>query len=125
MRYLIDTQVFIWWLEDLNKLKDSTRSILENKQNQILVSTITGVEISIKQKLGKIKLKTTLRTMFNISDFEVLNLNLDHALQLGQLPIYHNDPFDRILIAQAKVENLTLITADRKIWKYKLPLIKA
>lgn len=125
MRYLVDTQVFIWWLENLGKLKGSTRSILENKQNQILVSTITGVEISIKQKLGKIKLKTTLRTMFKISDFEVLNLNLEHALKLGQLPIYHKDPFDRILIAQAKAEKLTFITSDPKIWKYKLSLIKA
>lgn len=125
MRYLIDTQVFIWWLGDLSKIKDSTRSILENKQNQILVSTITGVEISIKQKLGKIKLKTTLKTMFRLSGFEVLNLNLEHAIKLGELPLYHHDPFDRILIAQAKIENLTLITSDPKIWKYKIPLIKA
>lgn len=125
MKYLIDTQVFIWWLENLEKLKDSTQSILENKQNRIFVSAITGVEISIKQKLGKIKLKTNLRTMFNISDFEVLNLNIDHVLQLGKLPLHHKDPFDRILIAQALVENLTLITADKKIWKYNLRLIKA
>lgn len=125
MRYLVDTQIFFWWLERPSKLKNSIHHILEDRQNQILVSAITGVEISIKHKSGKLKLETTLKVMYELSGFEVLNLNLEHVLELNKLPLYHKDPFDRILISQALVENLTLITSDQKIWKYKLKLLKA
>lgn len=125
MRILLDTHVFLWALEGNKKLKDSVRRIIENPKNQILVSVVNGIEISIKSRKEKLKLKTTLKKMFEISGFEILNINFNHLLELDKLPLHHKDPFDRILIAQALAENLTLITSDQKIWKYKLPLIKA
>lgn len=125
MRYLIDTQIFIWWLDEDSKIKDSIRDVLANPENQIFISVISGVEISIKHKKRKLKLKTTVEKMFEISGFEVLNLNLNHVFVFDKLSPLHKDPFDRILIAQAKAEGLTLITSDKKIWKYKVPLIKA
>lgn len=127
MRYLVDTHIFLWWLSGDKKLKSSIKEALENKENQIAASVVNGVEISIKSKTRKIKLKTTVREMFRISGFEVLDVNLNHVLELDKLPFHkdHKDPFDRILISQARAENLTLITTDEKIWKYDLPLLKA
>lgn len=127
MKYLVDTHVFIWWLEGNKKLKNSIRKIIEDKENQVLVSVASGIETSIKRKSRKLKLKTTLKRMFKIAGFEILSVNLDHVLELNKLPIHkdHRDPFDRILISQTKVENLTLITSDPKIWKYKVTILKA
>lgn len=126
MKYLVDTHVFIWWLEGNEKLKNSIRKIIEDKENQVLVSVVSGIETSIKSKSRKLKLKTTLKRMFKIAGLEILNVNLNHVLELDKLSLHkgHNDPFDRILIAQAKVENLTLVTSDPKIWKYKIALLK-
>lgn len=86
----------------------------------------SGIEISIKNRLGKLPLKTTLNRIFEASGFAVLDINSNHLFEFDKLPIHpgHKDPFDRILISQAKVENLTLITSDPKIWKYKIPVLK-
>ena len=127
MKYLIDTHTFIWWLEGNEKLKKSLRQLLESSESQIFVSVVTGIEISLKSRTKKLNLKTTIEKMFEISRFKILNIEFSHVLEFNKLPIhkYHKDPFDRILIAQAKVENLTLITSDPKIWKYKISLLKA
>ena len=127
MRYLLDTHIFVWWLNGDKKLKTSIRKIIENKENQILASVISGIEASIKARTRKLKLKTTVKTMFEISGFKALDVNLNHILELDTLPLHkdHKDPFDRILISQSRVENLTFITSDEKIWKYDLRLLKA
>lgn len=127
MRYLVDTHIFLWWLNGDKKLKDPIRKIIENKENQVTVSVISGIEISFKARTGRIKLKTTIKRMFEISGFKVLDVSLDHVLGLDALPLQksHNDPFDKILIAQSRAENLTFITVDKKIWKYNLSLLKA
>ena len=125
MRYLLDTHIFIWWLNRDKRLKPSVMDVIQDTGNQVFISTASALEISIKIKRGKVALKTTLKRSFEISGFEILNINLDHALQLEKLPLLHKDPFDRILISQAKAENLTFITTDEKIWKYELPLLKA
>lgn len=121
----MDTNIFLWSLNDDPKLKDRIRRMLEDRQNEFYVSVASGWEISIKHRAGKLPLKTTIKDCFVKSDFNTLSINLEHILQLDRLPTYHKDPFDRILIAQAIVENLTLITSDEKIWKYKTSLIKA
>ena len=127
MRYLLDTNIFLWWLHDDKRLKKGIRKIIQGKEGQFLVSVVSAIEISIKNRSGKLPLKTSLKTIFKVSDFEVLNIDLSHIMELNRLPFQrgHKDPFDRILISQAKVENLTLITTDRKIWKYKVSLLKA
>lgn len=127
MRYLVDSHIFLWWLNGDKKLKNPLKKIIENKENQITVSVISGIEISIKARTGNVKLKTTINRMFEVSGFEVLDVNLSHVLELDKLPLHkdHKDPFDRILISQSRVEKLTFITTDEKIWKYDLPLLKA
>lgn len=125
MKYLLDTNVFLWALNDDKRLKKPIRKILEDPLNEIFASVICGWEISIKHKIGKLPLKTGLSECFEKSQFSVLTINLNHILQLDKLPLYHKDPFDRILIAQAKAEDLILISSDPKIWKYKISIIKA
>ncbi len=127
MRYLIDTNIFLWSLNNDKKLKNEIKDILKDPLNQIFVSIASAWEISIKNRNGKLPLKTSLKRCFENSPFETLNISLIHILDFGKLPLHknHKDPFDRILIAQARVENLTFITSDQKIWKYDLPLLKA
>ena len=118
MRYLVDTHVFLWWLAGDKKLPDSFRSVIENPQNQVFISVASFWEISIKTKQGKLPLKTTLLECFRKSAFETLDIKSSHVLTLDRLQMYHKDPFDRILIAQAKTEKLTILTVDPKIRKY-------
>lgn len=122
--YLLDTNIFLWWLHGDRKLADSVRKLISNPVNRIMVSVVSGWEISIKHSAGKLPLKTTLKRCFEISEFEVLSISLNHVLRLEKLPLHHKDPFDRLLISQAKAENLTLITSDEKIWKYKVDVLK-
>ena len=117
--YLVDTHIFIWWLSEDKKLNKSTQKILKDPNSHIYVSIATLWEISIKNTAGKLPLKTTITEMVSFSGFELLSINLSHVLNLGKLPIYHNDPFDRMLVAQAKAEGLTLLTDDRKIKKIR------
>lgn len=126
MKYLLDTHIFLWSLNNHRELKDSIKEVLIDPESIIYVSVASAWEIGIKLKTNpSFKLKTTIRETFTISGFEILPISFEHALQGSKLPLYHKDPFDRILISQALVENLTLITSDKKIWKYKLKLIKA
>lgn len=127
MKYLLDTNILLWWLNDDKKLKASARKIIQARENQILISVVNGIEISIKNRLGKLPLRTTLNKIFQASNFDILNIDVNHLLLFDRLPPHpkHKDPFDRILISQAKTENLTLITSDPKIWKYKISLLKA
>lgn len=125
MRYLLDTHILLWWLNDDKKLKSTVSKVIQDKENQIFISVVSGIEISIKNRSGKLPLKTTVKQIFKIAGFEVLDINLNHVLEFDKLPGCHKNPFDRILISQAKVENLSLITSDEKIWKYDVKVYKA
>lgn len=120
MRYLVDTHILLWWTRSDKRLKTELIDVLKNPSNQIYASVVSGIEIAIKMKSGKIRLKSTLSEVFKKSGFRVLDVNLSHAQMLTKLPVLHKDPFDRILIAQARVEKLILITTDAKIKKYKV-----
>lgn len=121
MRYILDTNVFLWALNNHKRLKTSVKEIIVNPDNEIFVSVVAAWEISIKLKTNpSFKLRVSIKRAFELSGFEILDINLEHVLSMHKLPLYHKDPFDRILIAQAKVEDLVLITADRKIKRYKI-----
>ncbi len=125
MRYLLDTHILLWFLDDNNRIKDDLRKILVNPENVIYISVISAWELSIKLKTNPdFKLRTSIRKVFSISGFDILPVTLEDSLAVHKLPLYHKDPFDRLLVAQAKVEKLTLITSDTKIFKYRIPLIK-
>lgn len=125
MKYLCDTHIFLWWLNDDKRLKNSIKEILANPNNIIYVSVISGWEVVIKLKTNrKFRLRTTLTECFLKAGFNILDIKLPHVLQLEKLDLLHQDPFDRMLVAQAISEEATLITGDEKIWRYDLSIIK-
>lgn len=129
MKLLIDSHVWIWWMADLEELSKETRHILEDPRNEIFVSTASSWEIAIKYSIGKITLPSSPEEFFIHGlakcGFSTLKIDNRHALRVASLPLHHNDPFDRMLIAQAQVEKLPIITSDKKFSMYEVQLIQA
>jgi PIN domain nuclease of toxin-antitoxin system len=118
MKYLLDTHIFIWWSENNPILSKEIREVISNPKNSIYVSLVSAWEIVIKSSIKKIKLKASLPIMVSKSRFELMSINLDHILALQKLPTIHKDPFDRLLVAQAKSEKIKLLTSDPQVIKY-------
>lgn len=123
MRYLLDTHVFLWWLSSDKRLKVSWIQAISDSRNEVFVSVVSAWEMSIKIQLGKLRLKTPLVECFKDLRFGVLDISLDHILSLNQLPLKHKDPFDRMIIAQARAEQCVLVTDDEKMSEYDVPLL--
>ena len=124
MKYLIDTHIFIWAMEENKRLPLDIKARISDPNNKVFVSVTSIWEIIIKKRKG-LKVPKDILGGIKKSNFVLLSIDINHVLEVENLPFYHGDPFDRILIAQAKVENLTLITSDEKIWKYNLPMVRA
>ena len=122
MRYLLDTCVLLWWLEGNRKLNEEIIDTISTSQ-MVFVSAATQWEISIKRSLGKLKIPDNLDEELTANDFIPLDIKHAHAKLAGRLPKHHSDPFDRMLIAQAKLEDLVFITADNRTKKYDCPLL--
>ena len=122
MRYLLDTHVFNWLDSEPHKLSPKVASLCTDRANQIVVSLVSIWEIQIKFQLGKLELNRPLITLVQeqqqINQIELLPISLEHILALDNLPYHHRDPFDRLLIAQAISEGLTLITHDALVVQY-------
>jgi PIN domain nuclease of toxin-antitoxin system len=125
MNILVDTHVVLWWLADPKKLSDKASQLIESLENNIFVSSAVVWEITIKKSIGKLKAPDNLLEMLKDEGFISLSITDQHAIGLEQLPPIHQDPFDRIQIAQALTEGFTLITKDEKILQYDLACIKA
>jgi PIN domain nuclease of toxin-antitoxin system len=121
-RYLLDTHVLVWWLEDADALGPHCREIITNIRNEIFVSAASTWEISIKAALGKIRVPEDLDAAVEDEGFSKLPITLFHGQTAGRLPAIHRDPFDRMLIAQAQAEGLILLTVDENIAKYQIRL---
>ncbi len=118
MRLLLDTHVLLWSLTEPQKLSRRTRDALEDPQNEVFASSVSGWEIAVKRALGKLNAPDNLEAGVKEQDFAPLNLTFRHAEQAGALPPHHGDPFDRMLIAQAQVEGLIVVTRDARIPLY-------
>lgn len=125
MIFLLDTHVLLWWFSNDPLLSSKARTVISDETNLIFVSSASVWEIIIKKSLGKLKAPDDLEEAFKKNDFKELPMTVQHVLMIGQIPNHHKDPFDRMLIAQAKCEGLTLITADEKLTLYDVPLIRA
>jgi len=123
MKTLLDTHALLWWLADDPALSVEARTIISSTKNIIFVSSASIWEISIKKNLGKLIAPDDLEIAISDSGFQTLNIAPSHAHFAGSLPRHHEDPFDRMLIAQAKLEDLTLITHDKRFKNYEIPLI--
>lgn len=122
MRILLDTHALLWWLEDSPLLAVRARSAIA-RASAVYVSAATVWEISIKRAYGKLKAPADLEEQLKVNRFEPLPISVAHALAAGSLPLHHHDPFDRMLIAQARAESLALATRDRLIRKYEIRIL--
>lgn len=124
MRLLLDTHIFVWAAGDRKRLSPNVLALLGDATTDIFLSTASVWELAIKKASGKLD--------FPLEDFDVtlaemevdpLPVSLRHALLAGSLPRHHNDPFDRMLVAQALIEGLTLVTSDQEIAKYEVQVL--
>ena len=124
-RYLLDTNVYIWLVTHSRRLSGPVRTIIADPGNEILVSLASIWEISIKLGLGKLTpLPDEHAVLISESELLPLDIKIDHAQRAGLLPLLHRDPFDRMLVAQAQIEDLILITNDPKIEQYDVTTLR-
>ena len=122
--YLLDTHIVLWWVDNPQLLSSEAQQIITNGRNRILVSVASAWEVAIKQNLGKLHAPLSVEEMIEKARFVSLPIQFTHIAQLAKLPPIHSDPFDRLLIAQAQIENLTLITRDEALFGYGVPTIR-
>jgi PIN domain nuclease of toxin-antitoxin system len=126
MRCLLDTHVLLWWIDDDPKLGQAPRAIITDPGNEITVSAATLWEAAIKRALGKLRFETpVLLDTLRRGGMRVVPIGAEHALAAGDLPRHHDDPFDRMLIAQAMAEGLTIVTHDASLRAYPVAIIDA
>lgn len=116
MRFLLDSNVLIWSIE--HALRPDVMDLLADQDNDLFVSRVSRWEIAIKAGLGKLQIPDDLDDQMHDLRIADLTLETSHIAAYRQLPLLHRDPFDRMLIAQAKVENLTIVTRDRRFAEY-------
>jgi PIN domain nuclease of toxin-antitoxin system len=124
MRLLLDTHIVLWWLADDTTLADDLKALLDHEP-EVYVSAATTWEVAIKQAIGKLKVPVDLPERIRDSGFRELPLSMEHSIAAGRLPPLHRDPFDRMLVAQALCEALTLVTRDSEIQRYDVDLMRA
>jgi PIN domain nuclease of toxin-antitoxin system len=124
---LLDTHALLWWLFDDPKLSVAARAAIADPDNEVLVSAASAWEIATKARLGKLPeagdVPTELPSYLRKSRFAVLPITAEHALAAGHLPGPHRDPFDRMLIAQARLEQVPVVTVDPVFGGYAVPVV--
>jgi PIN domain nuclease of toxin-antitoxin system len=124
VRLLLDTPVVLWWLTDDATLSEEIKTLLD-REPDVYISPATVWEVAIKQAIGKLEKPADLPERILHAGFPVLPITGEHAIVAGRLPLIHRDPFDRMLVAQARCEELTLVTRDAEIRKYEVPVLAA
>ena len=124
MRLLLDTHVLLWWMAGDHRLPPAARTAIANPAHDVLVSAASAWEIGIKKALGKLSAPDDLPEQLTGQGFDALPVSVRDGLAAGALPRHHDDPFDRMLVAQAVNHGLVLATADRRIGAYDVPLLR-
>lgn len=122
-RLLLDTHVVLWWLADHPALPTDVATMIDEEVD-VMVSAASVWEVAIKQKAGKILAPDDLLEQIRDCELSHLPISSDHAIEAGRLPLVHKDPFDRMLIAQARQHDLTLVTGDEQISRYDVHVLK-
>jgi PIN domain nuclease of toxin-antitoxin system len=122
---LLDTHALIWWLNEEPKLSRAAQVAIADIRTVVFVSAASVWEVSIKQSRGKLNAPSDLVHQIEANRFEPLPITVAHAYAAGSLPRHHNDPFDRMLVAQALAEGLTIVTRDERIARYGVPTLAA
>jgi len=121
-RLLLDTHAFLWWRADDRKLKANARRAIADA-DIVFVSAASAWEAAIKIALGRLRVPDSIEAGVSDSGFEKLPIAFSHAEASARLPSHHSDPFDRMLVAQARIEGLTLVTHDRRLSRYEVDLL--
>ncbi len=123
MGYLLDTHSLLWALGEPDALSSRARAAIGDTGSIVHVSTASLWECAIKASIGKLELPEEFFDSITMAGFEELQIRIPHLQVYGELPMHHRDPFDRILVAQAKAESLTLISQDSKIAEYEVDIL--
>lgn len=127
MNILLDTHAYLWFVGGDDRLSPAARRVIENPENLKIISTASLWEITIKHGLNKLELRSGLRPVLTdcieSNGFDLLAVETGHLLELSELPLHHRDPFDRLLIAQAKADSLVICSADRIFTKYSINVV--
>lgn len=124
MRVLLDTRVVLWTLSGRRPLRPQAQEAIR-EAGDVLVSTVTFAEVGVKAAVGKLRIPEGFQEAVLASGARVLGLTAAHGLAVANLPMHHKDPFDRLLVAQAMADGLTLITTDDAIMKYDVNTVPA
>jgi|SRR5690554_6284633 len=125
MRFLLDTHTLLWWLGDPDRLSADARVAIRDGSNDVFVSAVSAWEIAIKKRVGRLEAPDDLETQIDKNRFMPLPIGFSHALAIEHLPGIHRDPFDRLLVVQARLETLTIVTRDDIIPKYGVSVLMA
>ena len=127
MKYLLDTHVFLWFILDNEKISSKALNIISNRNNELFLSAASGWEVAIKAHLGKIQLNNNpeifIPEHLSANSIKSLPIKMSHMLHTFTLPFHHKDPFDRLIISQAQLEKMSIITADPLFEKYTIKLL--
>ena len=122
MRLLLDTHAFLWWVINDSRISQAASWAISDEGNEVLISAVSAWEIAIKHRVGKLpeseKLVENFVETINLEGFEELPISVDDAVRAGQLAGHHNDPFDRMLIAQALARNIPLVSNEQVFDRY-------
>ncbi|MEA2345493.1 MAG: hypothetical protein QOF63_3662 [Thermoanaerobaculia bacterium] len=129
MRFLIDTHCWLWAITSPERLKPLAMDLIESKDNTVVFSAVSAIEIAVKFSIGKLRLpeppEAFVGSRMASLAMAPLPIQINHALRVGLLPLLHRDPFDRLLVAQSQIERLPLMTADETIVEYDVEVIWA
>lgn len=127
MRVLLDTHVFLWWITDDERLSPRARQVMVEGRNTLVLSAASGWEMAIKAQLGRLSVAgdfaSFLSEQLALNGIDTLPVTMAHALHVYELPAHHRDPFDRLLVAQALLEGIPIVTADPEIARYPVEVI--
>jgi len=125
LRLLLDTHALLWALAADTSLSGEAAAAIADGRSEVFASAASAWEIEIKRALGKLEAPPDLVAAVEATGFEPLAIDMDHAVEAGRLPLHHSDPFDRLLVAQARLERLTLVTSDPQVARYEVQTLPA
>jgi len=122
VKLLLDTHAALWWLSDDTRLGDTSAQLMTDASNQVLLSAAVVWEVAIKRSLGKLEAPGDFAATLLGAGAQALPIGVDHAEAIGELPWHHRDPFDRLLVAQAQIEQAVLVSDDEALAPYGVPM---